>query len=179
MWSCVWYNERMNAYQDRPAQTRSSRAARTPAPRGCHWLASAVFFNPLHNRMATVIPIQVVPHRHGQGGTSGALASQWHQLAPGRSQTRPARAICARMRAGRAFSTKNKGLRRVFASQRKSPNDASAVAATSYEIRAGPALRAARKKMRISATGSIRTGRRAISHANPNSHEFGYPKNCA
>jgi hypothetical protein len=82
--------------------------------------------------------------------SKGSPPEHWQASGTGRSETYPTRAICARMRAGRAFSTKNKDLRRMYASQRKSPIYGSAVAATSYEIRAAPVLCAARKKARIS-----------------------------
>jgi hypothetical protein len=70
-----------------------------------------------------------------------------------------ARAICARMRAGRAFSTKNKDLRRVFTSPRKFAMFATRSAATSYENLARPPPCAARKKMRIAESRTATLGR--------------------
>jgi hypothetical protein len=44
-----------------------------------------------------------------------------------------ARAFCARMRAGRAFSTKNKDLRRVVRSQRSAADFANSIPTKGYE----------------------------------------------
>jgi hypothetical protein len=58
------------------------------------------------------------------------------------------RAFCARMRISRSFSTRNKDLRRLFASKRNSPIFATSIAGTTYE---NPRLfrnRTARKKKR-------------------------------